>query len=275
MDISISTGFNYDFSFSELLTLISQAGFSHVSLGGGDPDHSGYLHPAGQANIRRLTSAAGLKICSLHAPFMGLDISSPDPSTAQTALDAVKRALDGAAAIEAPVVIFHPFSPRTAKEGELDRRKAIMAEQVDKLLNHIGSAGVRLAVENMGVELADALVRDSLDRFQTPAYGLCYDTSHDNLTVAPLALLRAYGHRLLATHVSDNLGQTDDHMLALTGRIDWPGFIDVFSKLNYKGVFLLEPEMFASPQDRVEDFLAAAFAGGREIMLRAGLAEAD
>lgn len=274
MKLSITTGFNYDYSFSDLLPLIKRAGFSHISLGGGNPDHSGYLHPTGQANIRRLTSAAGLKICSIHAPFFGLDISSPDPSTAQTALDAVKRALDGAAAVEAPVVIFHPFSPRLVKDGELDRRKAVMADQVDKLLKHIGSAGVRLAVENMGVELADALVRDSLDRFQTPAYGLCYDTSHDNLTAAPLALLRAYGHRLLTTHVSDNLGQTDDHMLALTGRLDWPGFIDVFSKLNFKGVFLLEPEMSASPQARVEDFLAEAYAGGREIMTRAGLAEA-
>ena len=62
-------------------------------------------------------------------------------------------------------------------------------------------------------------------------------------------------------------------MLALTGRINWPGFIDVFSKLNYKGVFLLEPEMSASPHDRVEDFLAAAYAGGKEILIRAGLAE--
>ena len=69
-----------------------------------------------------MTSAAGLGICSIHAPFLGLDISSPDPSTAQTALDAVKQALDGAAAVKAPVVIFHPFSPRTAKDGELDRQ---------------------------------------------------------------------------------------------------------------------------------------------------------
>ena len=74
-----------------------------------------------------------------------------------------------------------------------------MAEQVEKLLAYAGPAGTRLAVENMGTELGDALVCDSLDRFPTPAYGLCYDTSHDNLTAAPLELLRNYGDRLLAT----------------------------------------------------------------------------
>jgi len=45
---------------------------------------------------------------------------------------------------------------------------------------------------------------------------------------------------VIALHVSDNLGKSDDHNIPGRGNINWKLFISTLKLIDYKGVFVLE-----------------------------------
>jgi len=261
--ISIGTTFNYGISLREQLPLIRTAGFTHVSIGAG-MDHSDYLENDGKKNIRTMVDGHGLAVCSLHAPFgKWIDISSPDKAVSDRTVEIYRRCIDTAMYLSARVVIFHPTA--YLRSEQIDERKDAVVRNVGKLLDHAGKENLRLAVENDSHEPSNDVLRHSLDEITDPAYGLCYDSSHDNLVRQPLVLLGNYGHRLLTTHISDNRGEKDDHNLPFEGTYDWKGFCKVFPRDTFSGIFLLEVEMRESVFELPGEFLSEAFKRGEKL----------
>jgi sugar phosphate isomerase/epimerase len=268
MNLSIGTTFNYNIPLKEQLPMIKAAGFTHVSLGGGDIEHSGYLYAAGQKNLKSLLAEHDLRVCSVHAPFRSnVDISSPDPVPARAALALLKKCVDAAEALGAGTVIFHPGSDQA---GNPERRKEILAGQVVKLIGHIGSRDIKLAAENLRSDIINEILSHSLDLIPDSKYGLCFDTSHDNLTSRPMGLLLMYGPRMVTTHISDNRGEKDDHLLPFEGVIDWKKFCGIFARISYPGPFLLEVEMRESAFKDPREFLREAFTRGKKLLSFAG-----
>ena len=262
--MSIGTTFNYDIPLTEQLPLIARVGFRYVSLGA-RLEHSGYLTMSGQKKITNLATRYGLGVCSIHTPFAeNVDISSPDAKKIRRTVDCYKRCIDAAQQLGARVVIFHPTAYR--QFDDVDARKKVIVENVYRLLDFSRDAEVTLAIENEHSAPANDILRFSLDSVSDTRYGFCYDTSHDNLTGHPLRIFQRYAHRLLTTHISDNHGKQDDHMLPYEGCFPWPGFCRNFSKIRFEGIPLLEVEMresaFASPGE----FLQEAFARGQRLL---------
>jgi sugar phosphate isomerase/epimerase len=262
--ISIGTTFNYDIRLREQLAMVSRVGFRYVSLGA-RVDHSGYLTASGRKRINKYLANHGIGICSLHTPFgKHLDISSPDPVKTRRTMDCYKRCIDAAQYLGARVVIFHPTAYMQFED--LDARKETIVDNVSRLLDHARDTEVSLAIENEHFPPANVVLKFSLEKIPDRKYGFCYDTSHDNLTRYPLMILKQYSHRLLTTHVSDNRGETDDHMLPYEGSFPWPGFCKIFSKIEFDGIFLLEVEMRESGFNSPSEFLQEAFTRGQRLI---------
>ena len=267
--ISIGTTFNYDIPLKDQLPMIREAGFTHVSLGGGRIEHSGFLNRARRKTIKTMTGGSGLGICSIHAPFHNkADISSPRAVVTAGALSLFKGCIDAALFLEAGMVIFHPTGfPKIDRAAV---RKEILVESVTALLDYIGDAGLRLAVENLDYEVSNEILGHSLETVTDPRYGFCYDSSHDNLLSGSMAILERHGDRLISVHISDNRGKEDDHMLPYEGTFDWDGFCRVFSTLTLDGIFLLEVEMRESAIKSPREFLIEAFLRGKKLLQRSG-----
>ncbi|MBE0432689.1 sugar phosphate isomerase/epimerase [candidate division WOR-3 bacterium] len=262
--ISIGTTFNYDITLEDQLPMIRRAGFSHVSLGA-RIEHSNYLKAAGQRVIRGMVEDHGLAVCSVHTPLgEGLDISSPDNDISDNTVEIYQRCIEAAQFLCAGVVIFHPT--RYMKFDDIELRKKTVVRNVERILGGVGTKDVKLAIENDRFGLSNDVLAYSLDEIIDTRYGLCYDSSHDNLVGRPLALLEKYGSRLLATHISDNHGEKDDHLLPFEGSYDWPGFYTLFSRIPFRGIFLLEVEMRESMFKQPEVFLREAFTRGERIL---------
>jgi sugar phosphate isomerase/epimerase len=45
---------------------------------------------------------------------------------------------------------------------------------------------------------------------------------------------------LVTTHLHDNRGRTDDHLLPFEGVIDWPELLIAFQKVGYDGTLMFE-----------------------------------
>ena len=269
MDLSIGTTFNYSIPLKDQLPMIKAAGFTHISLGA-NLEHSGYLDPARRRELKQRLAENGLRVCSVHAPFLrNMDISSPDQAVARSSLDQVNQSIDAAADLDAGIVIFHPYADQALDDP---RRKDILTSQVIAMFDHIADRNVRLATENLPVEVLNEILIHSLNIIGSPRYGLCYDSSHDNLTSQPMAILRRYGKRIITTHISDNRKEKDDHMLPFEGTYDWDQFTSAFSRLKFTGVFLLEVEMRESAFKEPAEFLQQARQRGQTLLERAGKA---
>ncbi|UCD19677.1 MAG: sugar phosphate isomerase/epimerase [candidate division WOR-3 bacterium] len=261
--ISIGTTFNYEIALRDQLRVVKGAGFSHVSLGA-RVEHSNYLTTRGQEDIRALVQGHGLAVCSVHTPFgEGLDISSPHRGTGDETVDVYRKCIEAAHCLSARVVIFHPTAYQISDNIEI--RKKMIVRNLEKLLDHLGKTGVTIAVENDSHDPANDILSFSLDEIGDVRYGFCYDSSHDNLVAEPLALLEKYGSRLFTTHISDNRGDKDDHMLPYQGIYDWNRFCKVFARIGFFGVFLLEVEMRESGFKSPDIFVREAFVRGERL----------
>ena len=70
--------------------------------------------------------------------------------------------------------------------------------------------------------------------------GICLDFGHAHMDGDLVDAIETVSGHLLTTHVHDNRGRTDDHLVPLEGTIDWPGALTALQKVGYDGTFMLE-----------------------------------
>src|SRR4030042_4940620 len=263
--ISIGTTFNYEIPLKEQLPLIKKTGFTHISLAGGNLEHSNYLTAEGQKSVKEMVGGEGLGICSIHAPFFKqyVDISSCDKNEAARSLEVFKKCIDAALFLNANVIVFHPC-PMNIDMPEA--RQAILVDQIKNLIRYIGKEKIKLSIENLPSMVINNIVGYSLENIADDHYGFCYDSSHDILTKQPLEILKKYGHRLVTAHIADNHGQKDDHVLPFEGVFPWDEFCKLFGQIDFKGIFLLEVEMRESVFKIATEFLAEAYTRGIKLL---------
>jgi sugar phosphate isomerase/epimerase len=61
--------------------------------------------------------------------------------------------------------------------------------------------------------------------------------------------IETVSEHLVTTHVHDNRGRTDDHLLPFEGTIDWQAALTGIQKVGYEGTLLLEVAAHGSTRD--------------------------
>jgi len=80
-----------------------------------------------------------------------------------------------------------------------------------------------------------------VDGFDDAMVGICWDTGHAHIQHLDQGkAIRALGKRLKATHIQDNDGRSDQHLLPFYGSIDWFSIIDALRAIGYGGDFTYE-----------------------------------
>lgn len=81
-----------------------------------------------------------------------------------------------------------------------------------------------------------------IDAVGTDNMALCIDTGHANMSgVDPAAFIRQAGSRIQATHIADNLGTNDDHLLPYgRGTVKWTEVMQALRGIKYGGLFNFE-----------------------------------
>jgi sugar phosphate isomerase/epimerase len=215
--------------------------------------HFDYHNPAAVADLQQWLAEAGLQLRSIHAPtaegFTGgrwsgtLSLASSDPDARARAVRETERALHIARRIPVAVLVAHlglPRSqPRDAAAGANDSRAAAR-RSIEELRQTAQPLGVQIAVEVIPNELSRAgsivhFVEDDLD-----GVGICLDFGHAHLDGDLVDAVETVSEHLVATHVHDNRGRSDDHLLPFDGTIDWAGALTAVQKVGYDGPFMFE-----------------------------------
>ena len=230
----------------EHLATVSKAGIRFIEIWGCSP-HFDCRDLAGISDIRKMAGEYGLQIHSLHTTsglpddMDNVTIFSFDDEVRKAAVAEVNKQIDATAMLGGQIVVLHPGG--NVEDSERDRRKQKSIESAKEILDHCVCKGVKLAIENTLDRAicreADEL-RDYVDSFRSDDVGICFDTSHANLTQDIFAAQRTCGQKIITLHMSDNRGEKDDHLIPYQGEIDWSEFMDVLHDVGYKGVFTFE-----------------------------------
>jgi sugar phosphate isomerase/epimerase len=249
---SIATSFQYKIPIERQLSLIAETGFSHLSLGA-LTEHSGYPEADRRKELKARMADLGLAMDTIHARALHH----------AGAVEQVSATLEAAAELGARVVVAHAGPFHCGAEG-FDERLALVVSVCNALAPIVRATGIPIALENVMPGAATDLVRRALGELDKVLFGLCYDSSHDQIDgPRPFDLIDEFRGRLFAVHLSDRIRAHVDHVLPGEGFIAWPEMCRRLRDARYTGTILMEVMMTHSRFLDAHDFLREAQAAAR------------
>lgn len=237
MEIALAHPYDYTLPLYETLEAIAEGGFELISIGA-DREHSRYHTPDGMKALRDMLSTFGLRMHNIHVPIEGEPhISSPDEGTRIAGVKKALTAIEACGHFNCGMIVLHLAHQA---EEEYGLRFESVRRSLDEILRVAENADVKIACENVFNTSANMILKAILDEFKQANIGFCYDSSHANLMDDPFEFPREYADRLFVTHLSDNRGKLDDHLLPGMGTIDWPSIMVAIKDTGYQGPILLE-----------------------------------
>ena len=206
-----------------------------------------------RAHIREIGSwfqSSGTAFHSLHSPMFyekqwggsmsPINISETDRKRRIEAMDEIKRALEVAEIAPFKFLIQHIGNGNE----EFDPRKFEAAmTSVEHLRAFAKPLGVTLLLENIPNELSTP---ERLNEMVRSAHfddvGFCFDVGHAHMGGTVRRAFDLMKNLIRSTHVHDNAGAKDDHLLVGEGTIDWKEFAAFMASAPHVPPTLLELE---------------------------------
>jgi sugar phosphate isomerase/epimerase len=137
-------------------------------------------------------------------------------------MDEIKRALELADYLPFRYLIVHMGLPE--EDYALQKFDAVMTS-LEHLKVFAKDRGVQLLLENVPNELGTPERLVEFLQYTRLNVKVCFDTGHAHMTHGlhpAFETLRSY---IASTHVHDNHGEKDDHLMPFDGDIDWKGAV--------------------------------------------------
>jgi sugar phosphate isomerase/epimerase len=245
------------------LVEIAAHGFEAVELFA-TRTHFDYRDDRAVADLETHLHDTRLRAHSVHAPIThGLrdgvwgpsySIAIGDEQARRAAIEETAHAIRAAYRLGAGFVVLHPGVPTALQEDGRDNRRDAVIRSIEELHATAHPLGVRLALEVIPNRLADAsqlvgLLEDELD---LAGLGLCLDTGHAFLQGDVTEAVETSSGHLVTTHLHDNRGSDDEHLVPFAGAIDWPSALMAFRKVGYDGVWMFELAALDTPRRVLE-----------------------
>jgi sugar phosphate isomerase/epimerase len=169
--------------------------------------------------LHALHSPAERDFNPMHESSAPLSICDPERVRRLEAVDEVKRALDVAEYMPFRFLVQHVGSSRDTLD---ERRFDAAFSSLEHLHIFAKARGVTLALENTPGELATpAHLRQFIIDTRLTGLRLCFDIGHAHIGDGVQASLEAMREFLVTSHIHDNHGMKDEHLLPYEGTIEW------------------------------------------------------
>ncbi len=204
-------------------------------------------------------AALGVRVAQMHAPYNAnffLRGQRPTEEYITMFREMNLRTVKAAAILGAPWIVVHPLTDTVNTEYDNDIQKRTNIEFYSEMLEAAKRAGVGLAFENMAefkrekarrlyCAATDELI-DLVDTVGHDVAGVCWDFGHARELYADQPRqLRKIGGRLKATHVHDNKGERDSHLIPFVGGdIKWEAIMPTLREIGYTGDFVFETHSY-------------------------------
>ena len=214
--------------------------------------HFDYRDPVAIAELREWLSDTRVALHSVHAPVMeamragqwvgSFSIASGDESRRRAAVAEAEAALAMAASIPFQFLVVHLGVPLGQKMPPGDNQPDAARRSVIDIVEAAARMNVRVALEVMPNPLSGAagLVEAIEERLEGVDVGICLDYGHANLMTDTVEAVETVSGHLWTTHLHDNNGKRDDHLVPYSGTINWDEAMMATQKIGYEGALMFE-----------------------------------
>jgi len=183
---------------------------------------------------------------TIHAPFVDINIASPNPVLRRVMLKRLEKSLSFAHDLNCKQWTFHSGWKSGISEFYPNLDWQIQLRSVKSLVAVSKKLGVDIAVEN-NPEPFHFLIKRMQDIALFYAelgadidVGLALDVGHANTTKEIFDLIDKFGNKIVHVHISDNEGKYDQHKGIGYGKIKWEAVAEALQHINYKGFVMCE-----------------------------------
>ena len=235
----------------EHLVHIAAHGFETVELFATRPHFDYHDEPAIQL-LGEWLADTGLELHSIHAPIVegmmngrwvgSYSNASGDEKRRAAAIAETRAALDLARRLPYRFLVTHLGMPAAEQVPANDNQRDAARRSIEEIAAMAAQVGVQVALEVIPNDLSGAaelvrLIEEDLDGLDV---GICLDYGHAHLMGDLGDAIETISGHLLTTHVHDNRGRRDDHLVPFAGAIDWDAAMMETQKIGYDGVLMLE-----------------------------------
>jgi sugar phosphate isomerase/epimerase len=210
-----------------------------------------------------------LELHSVHAPiFDGLrggqwigsfSSAASDGAQREKAVREARMALEIARRVPYRFLVVHLGIPAAAPGAATSNHPEAARRSLEEVATAAADVGVQVAVEVIpnALSSADALVHLIEEQLEGIDVGICLDYGHAHLMGDLGEAIECVGGHLRTTHVHDNRGREDDHLVPFAGSINWDTAMMETQKIGYDGILMLEVADSGDPVDVLRRSAAA------------------
>ncbi|MFC2144849.1 sugar phosphate isomerase/epimerase family protein [Actinomycetota bacterium] len=231
----------------EEVKIIAETGMKYFELSDSHDVNSGILNVLKQN---------GIGIFSIHAEYLGADLSGADQDKRIKGIDYAKKGIDKIKRLGGNIIVIHPGGWYGDKKEEENRLKNCINSLVE-ITEYGNSKKIKVAIENLPPGfLGDkpGVLKTILSEVRSitglnKEIGICLDTGHALLTGNLFEYLELFSDDIINMHLHDNIGNSNrDKLLALDdihrppghGLINWEKFFKRLYEIKYDGSLMFE-----------------------------------
>jgi sugar phosphate isomerase/epimerase len=224
--------------------------------------HFDYHSEQARQQLAEWLGDARLELHSVHAPafdalkhgrWAGMTYSnaSGDEQRRKAALAETEAALGLARYAPFRYLVVHLGVPVGDQTPPHDNQPDAARRSVEEIAALAAQADVQVALEVIPNPLSSAaalcrLIEEDLDGANV---GVCLDYGHAHLMGDLGEAIETLSGHLWTTHVHDNGGKRDDHLVPFAGSIGWDAAMMATQKIGYDGALILEVGDTGDPLD--------------------------
>ena len=269
MRFGISTHLYHDRRLErDHLAQVAGYGFEAIELFA-TRSHFDYHDPAAIDRLALWLKETGVVLHSIHAPITDVFLTKRDASTPASAVfstaagthdkrEAAVRetaaALEIAKRIPFEMVVLHLGTPAIMRNVD-DNHRASAIRSLEEVCELAAPLGVKVAAEVIPNRLSDpgsltTLIENELEPRQA---GICLDFGHAHMMGDVADAVETVAEHIITTHVHDNHGREDEHLVPYLGSIDWDLALVTMQKIGYDGVYMMELAGTGEPATILEE----------------------
>lgn len=185
---------------------------------------------------------------SVHGAFIDVNPASGDPDFRQLSRHRCRESCEIALALGADNVVFHssafPFLRGAYLEKWADDCASFYEELVDQY-------PIRIYLEN-AQDVDPTPLRSLMERVYSTRIGVCLDVGHAHYSrISVSKWFDQLGKWIQYLHLSDNMGEFDDHLPLGRGGIDWENVNMLWKSLGKDVPFTLETGSLESTKESI------------------------
>lgn len=257
MEIATSTNILYEradgsrIPMKESIRACAAAGYRQLDFGFVELALSSkqFHTPEWEAEIKgywALAQELGLRFVQAHATLFDFCNPSHDDELQR---ELFRRSIRGARILGVPWIVAHPSTGVIEGKATRDTHEKNV-RFFREMADYAASLGLGIAIENMwgktgqGVRRyavrAEELLR-LIEDIGKSNVGACWDVEHGSVEKLDQGMaIRLLGSRLKATHLSDETGPDNIHILPYTGFVNWDAVLEALADIGYDGALAFE-----------------------------------